>query len=156
MTTQSLVRTVLVYLILGIYTLMSIYLIVDVLSGSTSLPPDTPFPYIYKTILGLISAVVVAELAITPRDARDIGAQQNFGALLAGGKASLLASNQQTQDHLRLATRIYLATWFVIGAVTFVFGALLYFSAGTLLSDTSLNWFGLIIGAGYAFFGIQS
>lgn len=155
MTTQSWIKTVLVYLILIIYSLMSIYLMVDVLSIRVNLPTNTPFPYIYQTVLGLISAVVIAELTITPPNAGDLAAPQTFGALLAGGATSLSTSSSQTQDQLKVVTRIYLATWFIIGAATFVIGALLYFSAGSLLSDTGLNWFGLMIGAGYAFFGIQ-
>lgn len=91
---------------------------------------------------GLVSALVIAELAITkPGDtpmARTLGTQVSARA----------------ETYVRWTTIAYLGIWVVTGLSAFVV-AFRHPSVLQQLTDIGQAWFGLAIAATYSYFGIQ-
>lgn len=96
---------------------------------------------------GLVSALVIAELAITKPNEdvlnRVLPRNEN-------GKAI----NIQHKNILRLITWGYLAIWILAGLAAFVTG-LLYPDVLQPLHDLGQTWLGLAVAAAYAYFGIN-
>lgn len=93
-------------------------------------------------ITGLVSALVIAELAVTP-----------VGVVPA---ARLLPANCgiHAKTILRWVTGIYLVVWLVGGVVAFVIG-LLRPDALPALTHVGQAWFGIAVAAAYAYLGIK-
>lgn len=93
-------------------------------------------------ITGLVSALVIAELAVTP----------------VGGTpaARLLPANcgVGAKTILHWVTVIYLVVWLVGGLAAFVIG-LLRPDAVPSLTEVGHAWFGIAIAAAYAYLGIR-
>lgn len=91
---------------------------------------------------GLIAALVIAELAITPA-----GEPPAARALAANPSAG-------SKTALRWITWGYLAVWVLCGLTALVIG---WRSPNDVPALTNLgeSWFGLAIAAGYAYFGIN-
>jgi hypothetical protein len=107
---------------------------------------DTPgdlgngFSYTLETVGGLVSALVVVELAITnpgdPIGVRSTGERANgTGAVAVIGTCYVLA-------------------WILLGLAAYVVGAMLYPDKVKALTDFGQTWLGLAVAAGYAYFGI--
>lgn len=95
------------------------------------------------TIGGLVSALVIAELAITkPGEApmaRALNAQPS-------AKAS---------GTLKVVTGIYLLVWVAVGLFAYVVGAMWYPGKLQSLTDLGQSWLGLAVAGAYAYFGIK-
>jgi hypothetical protein len=96
-----------------------------------------------NTVGGLVSALVIAELAITrPGDApmaRSLAEDSTPGARSA----------------LKLVTGLYLLTWVLIGLWAYLVGVMWYPSVVAQLTDVGQAWLGLAVAAAYAYFGIK-
>ncbi|HEX6899222.1 MAG TPA: hypothetical protein VF789_05890 [Thermoanaerobaculia bacterium] len=90
---------------------------------------------------GLLAALVIAELAITPP-----GKAPAAHALAAD-------ASSQAKSILRVVTTIYLAVWVFCGLCALVIGWH-YPLAVPPLTDLGKAWFGLAIAAGYSYFGL--
>lgn len=91
---------------------------------------------------GLVSALVVAELAIArPGEAP---------------AARIIAANASArmQRRLRVVTTIYLIVWFVAGFAAFMIG-MSYPKALPPLTSVGQAWIGIAIAAAYAYFGVD-
>lgn len=95
------------------------------------------------TIGGLVSALVVARLAIT-----DPG-QNPGGAVLsadASGRAKRVAD---------ILAALYLSVWIVIGLAALIFGVLIYPDKVETLTTTGNMWLGVAVAASYSYFGLR-
>lgn len=95
---------------------------------------------------GLISALVIAELAVT-----------KVGQAPA---ARLLTQQQQDEKTLankvlQIVTGVYLVVWLLTGLSAFFYGYLLHPGILPSLGAVGHAWFGVAVGAGYAYFGIE-
>lgn len=96
-----------------------------------------------NTVGGLVSALVIGELAITkPGEAPVARALEARPSAKAAGL-------------LKLVTGIYLMVWVLVGLAAYVVGSMWY--PGTLqpLTDLGQSWLGLGVAAAYAYFGIK-
>ena len=92
---------------------------------------------------GLVSALVIAELAITqPGEAP-------MKRMLES------APSMVVQRSLAALTYIYLLVWIATGVSAYVVGQMLYPGQLRSLSDLGQSWLGLAVTAGYAYFGIK-
>lgn len=93
---------------------------------------------------GLVSALVIAELAVTkPGEAP---------------AARLVAPDmhQKGKGLMKIVSGLYLLVWLATGLSAFIFGYLMA-EPETLppLSDLGQTWLGVAVGAGYAYFGVK-
>lgn len=93
-------------------------------------------------ISGLVSALVIAELAVTkPGDAP--------AARVLSANASTLA-----QTVLKYVTGFYVLVWLVAGLVAFMTG-MHHPDALPALTNVGQAWLGLAVAAAYAYFGLE-
>jgi hypothetical protein len=92
---------------------------------------------------GLVSALVIAELAITPPG------QPLLARAQAGGNSSM--SNRI----VKILSFLYLGAWAVTGLAAFVVGTMQHPGVLQPLTDLGQAWLGLAVAAGYAYFGIK-
>jgi hypothetical protein len=133
------------------------------------------------TIGGLISALVIAELALTrPGEAP---AARVFTAAWTGGAGSGASGAGATgvgatgagatkggapgpraggpagggtpQPAAQIVTTLYIVVWLAAGLAAFFFGYLLHADVVPALTDMGQSWLGLAVAAGYAYLGIQ-
>ena len=99
--------------------------------------------YIVTTVGGLVSALVVGKLAITPPKAPPA----LFTAAAAAGGGP---------DPLNVwLTVAFMVVWLLAGLAALVVGVLLYSDVNQLLAGIGTNWLGLAVAAGYAYFGVK-
>ena len=91
---------------------------------------------------GLVSALVIAELAITKPG--EIPAAR----VLADG------ATDKAKNNLRVVTTIYLVVWFFAGATAFMFG-LTNPKVLAPLTSVGQSWFGIAVAAAYAYLGVK-
>jgi hypothetical protein len=96
-----------------------------------------------NTIGGLISAIVIAELAITKPS--EVPAARLFAA--PGTPAS--------GPGPKTAALAYLSVWVLTGLAAYVWASLLHPDALKPLTDYGNAWFGLAVASGYAYFGVN-
>lgn len=127
--------------LLLLYASIIIVMIRDVIEGdsTTSSLIKPGMVYVFTTVSGLVSALIVAHLAVSkPGDNPGDGIKAPKGL----------------QTTVNVFVVFYVAVWFISGLAALVFGVMLYDTGGTL-KDTGTSWLGLAIAAGYAYFGIQ-
>lgn len=145
MSTKVVFGGAIVGILLGLY----VYLVWSAISvvGCTPQPDclaefTDPMASALALIGGLVSALVIAELAITkpgePPVARAIGADAS------SPRASII----------KVLTYGYLAVWTLAGLAAFVVG-LRHPDVLQPLTDLGQSWLGLAVAAGYAYFGIS-
>jgi len=95
------------------------------------------------TVGGLVSALVIAELAITQPGEAPV-------ARALGATASARVTGT-----LKIVTGIYLLVWVLVGLAAYLFGAMWYPDKLTPLTDLGQSWLGLAVASAYAYFGIR-
>ena len=91
---------------------------------------------------GLISALVIGELAITkPGEAP-------AARMIQGGTA--LAENV-----VKIVAAIYIVAWLAVGVFAFVVGVMQHDGVVQQLTDLGKSWIGLVVAAAYSYFGVQ-
>jgi hypothetical protein len=95
------------------------------------------------TVGGLVSALVIAELAVNkpgePLVARSLEAN----------------ASERSKRILQITTLTYLAVWTFFGLIAFIYGFLLYPGILQPLTDIAQAWLGLAVAAAYAYLGIN-
>src|SRR5215471_12197283 len=115
--------------------------------GCTQYTPDsfTPgFSHAMSLIGGLVSALVIAELAVTKPGEAPVA--RAIGGAAAGPTLSWT---------LTVVTAIYLVVWVVAGLATYVIGTMWYPGKLLPLTDLGQSWLGLAAAAAYSYFGIS-
>ncbi len=92
---------------------------------------------------GLVSALVIAELAITKP-----GEQPMARALESG-------SSTTKQNAIKVVTAVYLLVWVGAGLAAYVVGQMQHPGVLQPLTDFGQSWLGLAVAAAYAYFGIN-
>lgn len=100
------------------------------------------FTQVLTLVGGLVSALVIAELAIT-KPGKPPGAHLLPNA--TPNQLSLLAG----------MSILYIAAWILLGLAAFFFGVVQYPKALQSLTDMGSAWLGLAVAAGYSYFGIS-
>jgi hypothetical protein len=99
--------------------------------------------YVATTIGGLVSALVIAKLAITKPG-------KNPGVM----RAAVDESGEPNVWVTRLAVA-YLVIWLVVGLLALVVGVMVYPKVSQSLNNLGTTWLGLAMASGYAYFGIK-
>jgi hypothetical protein len=139
-------------ILLGLYV-YSVYEAIMVVSciaksGCTQFKPDdfTPgFTHAMNLIGGLVSALVIAELAVTQPG-------QSPVARAVGGGGALGPGLDWT---LTITTMLYLLVWVLTGLAAYVVGTMWWPGKLQPLTDLGQAWLGLAVAAAYAYFGIS-
>ena len=95
------------------------------------------------TVGGLVSALVIAELAITKPG-------ESPSARLLNPDPS-----EKAKSILKFTTFVYLAVWTLFGLLAFIIGFLLHPGVLQPLTDLGQSWLGLAVAAAYAYLGIN-
>lgn len=106
--------------------------------------------YVVTMIGGLISALVIAQLAITPTG------EMPFMRQFANN--SNITPESQPPIGKTGITRliiIYLSVWVLLGLAALVVGVIIYPDRSETISAIGNTWLGLAVAAGYSYFGIQ-
>lgn len=137
------------FILLVLYAATVGYMIWEVVgSGRTDPVKALEFPgglvFVVTTIGGLVSALVIAKLAITTPG-------ENPGIM----RIAVRADGTQSGSVTGLAVG-YLAVWLIVGLGALVVGVMLYPEVNQTLRDIGTTWLGLAVASGYAYFGIDS
>jgi hypothetical protein len=134
------------YILLGFYVYSTVYAIKAVQcliqSGCVGYVKDltSGFVYVLSMVGGLVSALVVAELAVTkPGEAPQ-------ARLLGGDGASKWVSG---------VVIVYMVVWLGLGVVSFVVGFMQHPDVVPALTTSAKSWLGLAIAAVYSYFQIE-
>ncbi len=92
---------------------------------------------------GLVSALVIAELAITKP-----GEQPMARALDSG-------TSTGKQNAVKIVTAVYLVVWVGAGLAAFVVGVMQHPKVLQPLTDFGQSWLGLAVAAAYAYLGVN-
>jgi hypothetical protein len=103
----------------------------------------TGFTLVLSTVGGLVSALVIAELAITEP-----------GKAPAARLLPATPSPRMTSTFTAITVG-YLLIWLAAGLAAFVAGTLLYPGKLQPLTDLGQAWLGLSVAAAYSYFGIR-
>lgn len=101
------------------------------------------------TVGGLVSALVIAELAISKP-----GDPPAVRVLSAGGPNASPPSASSIRAVSWIGS-IYVLVWVLLGLAAYVVGAMLHPDKVQALTDFGQAWLGLAVAAGYAFFGVN-
>ncbi len=116
-------------------------------SGCSQYTADsfTPgFSHAMSLIGGLVSALVIAELAVTKPGEAPVA--RAIGGAAAGPTLSWT---------LTIVTAIYLVVWVIAGLAAYVIGTMWYPGKLQPLTDLGQSWLGLAVAAAYSYFGIS-
>lgn len=92
---------------------------------------------------GLVSALVIAELAVT-----DPSGQPNGASLAINIPAA-------TKKVVKLISTLYILVWVACGLASFVVGVLQHPNVVPALTTSAQSWLGLAVAAAYAYLGVR-
>lgn len=95
------------------------------------------------TIASLISALVVAELAMTPPGEIPLGRVIDSG------------TSRTTRKSVRWVVSVYLLSWVLTGVAAYIVGQMRHPGDLQPLTDLGQSWLGLAVAATYTYFGIK-
>lgn len=135
---------ILVTILLGIYVYL-VLMAVLVVKGALARESFTAeMASSLSLIGGLVSALVIAELAVT-------NPGETPGTRILGAEKPAAATNRVFVT----AVFLYLTVWTLAGLVAFILGYLQHQGELTALTDMGQGWIGVAIAAGYSYFGIK-
>ncbi len=108
--------------------------------------------YVVATIGGLISALVIAELAVTP-PGQDIA--HRFVEPHDPSVTNETPKKKIVRGVIKFFTYSYLLVWVALGLASLVIGVVLFPEASITLRAMGNTWLGLAVAAGYSYFGIR-
>ncbi|MBA3270871.1 MAG: hypothetical protein H0T71_10195 [Acidobacteria bacterium] len=137
-------------ILLGLYA-YSVWFAVDVVNcintpgcmRLTGASFSSGFASTLSTVGGLVSALVIAELAITKPGEAPVA------------RALEMTPSPATKNALKVVTGAYLLVWVALGLTAYVVGGMWYPDALRPLTDFGQAWLGLAVAAAYAYFGIN-
>jgi hypothetical protein len=132
-------------ILLGLYVYAVLYAVM-VVTGLNPGPVTEGYASTMTTVGGLVSALVIAELAITKPGEAPVA-------------RALISDNQPTGATatriLTLVTGVYLLVWVLTGLTAYVIGAMWHPGTVQHLTDLGQSWLGLAVASAYAYFGIS-
>jgi len=135
MSNTYLVRVFVVGLLLALYVLLVVVAILYSSSFSAEMATGL------SLIAGLVSALVISELAVTQPGEMPSGRSFTAGALEEGGV-------------LRIVTTVYIIAWLICGLASLLCG---WFNPEAIDPIKTLGkaWLGTAVAAGYVYFGVK-
>ena len=112
--------------------------------------------YVVTTIGGLVSALVIAQLALTETGDDPV---ESFTRGLEGSRgfeAMDEKHKKRTMTRSRTLAWIYLGGWLVLGVSALIVGVLFYPEVNKSLGDLGTTWLGLAVSAAYSYFGLRT
>ncbi len=136
---------IIAYILLAIYSGITVYLIVKVcelarINPNGRLEPHPGILYVLTTVGGLVSALVVSRMTVTS-PGEDPAIIKNFGI----GQPAIV----------NIIVWCYLLIWTFTGLATLIVAVLIYPDICKTLSDFGTTWLGVAVAAGYAYFNIE-
>jgi hypothetical protein len=102
-----------------------------------------------STVGGLVSALVIAELAIVrPGEAPVV-------RTLTPADPNAPPPSDAAKRNVAIISTLYVLVWLVLGLAAFIVGAMLHAGKVQPLTDFGQAWLGLCVAAGYSYFGIR-
>jgi hypothetical protein len=148
---KLLFRGLIAVILLGlfVYTVYEAIMVVTCVNktGCTQFKPGdftSGFTHAMNLIGGLVSALVIAELAITEP-----------GKTPVARAVSVAAPGWQDSWTLTIVTSLYLLVWVVTGLAAYIVGTMWWPETLQPLTDLGQGWLGLAVTAGYAYFGLS-
>ena len=137
----------LAFILLMLYAITVSYMILAVIGAGRTDPAKAleftgGLVFVVTTIGGLVSALVIAKLAVTQP-----GESPSIRRIPAGADG---ARNRDTW-----LAMVYLGVWLIVGLGALVVGVMLYPDVNQTLHDIGTTWLGLGVASGYAYFGIE-
>jgi hypothetical protein len=136
---------IIAYILLALYSGITIYIIVRVNqfaeseeAGRLELHPG--LLYVLTTVSGLVSALVVSKMTVSSPGS-DPAVFRNF----VEGQPVIV----------NIIVWCYLLIWTFTGLATLIVGVLLHPDVCKTLSDSGTTWLGVAVAAGYAYFNIE-
>lgn len=135
---------VIALILLGLYT-YSVYIAANLALAGGGAPLTSGVILCLTTIGGLISALVIAELAVTKSN-------EPFGISNFGSAQAVKGSDAKVVGSI---SAIYVGSWILLGLAAFVIGVMLYPGRVEALTTIGQAWLGLAVAAAYAYFGLN-
>jgi uncharacterized membrane protein YhdT len=133
---------VIAYILIILYSCTLIYVIQRVcLSGDSKVEVSSGLTYVLTTIGGLVSALVLARLTITP----------------PGDNPGTMDFSQDPKE-TALAEKLtlgYMTIWLLAGLAALVIGTIIFPGVNSTLSDIGTTWLGLAVTSVYVYFGLN-
>ena len=140
---------VLAVILLLLYAVTLAFLVVHVINCGADTNCVTPFAvtggtvFVFTTVSGLVSALVVASLAATEPGTNPSRQWVGEGA------------SESSKKNANYIVAIYLGVWVFAGLTALIVGVMIFPGANQTLSDAGTTWLGIAVAAGYAYFGIK-
>ena len=136
---------IIAYILLALYSGVTVYIIIKVLQCAsrpdcTTLNLHPGIIYVLTTVGGLVSALVVSRMTITA-PGNDPAVFMHFGE----GQSPVV----------NFIVWCYLLIWTFTGLSTLIVGVIIYPDICKTLSDFGTTWLGLAVATGYAYFNID-
>jgi hypothetical protein len=132
-------------ILLGLYVYAVVFAMM-VATGMAPGPVTEGFASTMTTVGGLVSALVIAELAITKPGEAPVARALGSDNVPAGATATRVLIG---------VTGVYLLVWVLTGLAAYVVGVMWYPAKEQHLTDLGQAWLGLAVAAAYAYFGIS-
>jgi uncharacterized membrane protein len=152
---QAVFGGVIAVVLLLLYSSILIFMIMQVIGCETTNEScgaaiTKGMVYVVTMIGGLISALVIAQLAITP--VGEMPFMQQFE-----DSANMSPESQPRIGKVGITRLIivYLSVWVLLGLAALVVGVIIYPDRSETISAIGNTWLGLAVAAGYSYFGIQ-
>lgn len=149
MTTRLLFGGLIAIVLLGLYAYATVYSIQAALCLGGG-PCTTYTPNLNEGVVtvlnlvgGLVSALVISQLAITPPG-------DTPGAGLVEVNASDILKNS-----VKIVAVIYVVVWVACGVASLIVGLMKYPDAVPILNAAAKAWLGLAVAAAYAYLGLR-
>jgi hypothetical protein len=142
---KLIVGGIIAYLLLGLYSGITAYVIFKVIECSkdyscSKVELHQGLVFVLNTVGGLVSALVVSRMTITAPGSDPAAFRNN------GEEQSLLVN---------IIVWCYLIIWTFTGLATLITGVIIFPETCKTLSDFGTTWLGLAVAAGYAYFNID-
>lgn len=133
----------LAYILIILYVSTLSYLIWQVCtSGGNPVKVSSGLTYVLTTIGGLVSALVLARLTLTP----------------PGENPAMIDFNTENKKELSTVKNLafaYMLIWLIAGLAALVIGTVVFPEINSTLSDIGTTWLGLAVSSVYVYFGLN-
>ena len=147
-------------MLLLLYSSILVYMMMQVVDcgeaasqACKSIDENQGMIYVVTTIGGLISALVITELAVTPAG-KNIA--HRFMKPVDASAPPPATSEKIVRGAITTLTYTYLIAWVMLGVAALVIGVVLYPEVSITIRAMGNTWLGLAVAAGYSYFGIKS
>ena len=133
------------YILLILYSGSVVYMAKKViLNPDKKVVFSSGLTFVVTTIGGLVSALVIAKLAITKPGESPAVTQLSDD------------SSERAKSFATLLTVFYLFGWLGTGLIALTVGVMVYPDSNSTLGDIGTTWLGLAVASGYAYFGLKA